>query len=206
MFLLMSTTTEVAAHESENVTESTFDDAGERWCTCDVNYVCSGDLALLRQLVRILAEASSLFPAVPDGVPILDELDEALRHARWAAREAYTAASLLNQEAALAESWAAGPSRHRGMQARHEEAIRKGHPRVEPAPVPQTSERPAGGFDLSVLPGERSHCAGWTRAGDRCKSPVMYIGSKDAKHCFQHATVAEHADRRAAEAAVERER
>jgi hypothetical protein len=206
MFLLMLTTTEVAAHKSENVAESTFDDTGERWCTCDADYVCSGDVALLGQLVRILAEASSLFPAAPDSVPILDELDEALRHAGWAAREAYTVASLLNQEAALAESWAAGPSRPRGIQARHEEAIRKGHPCVEQALVPQTIERPAGGFDLSILPGERTHCAGRTRAGDRCKSPVMYIGSKDAKHCFQHATVAEHTDRRAAEAAAERER
>jgi hypothetical protein len=185
------------------VAESTFDDAGERRCTRDVDYVCSGDLALLRQLVRILAEASSVFPAVLDGVPIFDELDEALRHARRAAREAYTVAALLNQEAELAENWAAGPARPGGIQARHEEAVRKGQPCVDPPPVSQTIEGPAGEF--SILP-ERSRCAGRTRAGDRCKSPVMHIGGKDAKHCFQHATVAEHAYRRAAESAVERER
>lgn len=158
-------------------------------CECEEDYVCDAELRLLGQLARLLTEATALFPAVVANAMRLDDLDTALRGAALFAREAYSAASMLNQRAPLARSWAAGPSRPRGIRGRHFHAVSEGHTPVTPAPVPEAIQAPREPqLAARAIPRDaRPQCAGTTQAGAQCKNPVIvFDDGSTASRCGTH--------------------
>ncbi|WP_330186000.1 hypothetical protein OHB26_39505 (plasmid) [Nocardia sp. NBC_01503] len=163
-------------------------------CSCDTDYVCDGDLALLGQLVRLLTEATALFPTVIEDVLRVDELGQALDITHRIATDTFSAASLLNHRAALAQSWASGPSRPTGIHGRHAEAVRGGHPRISPTNPPVVVPPPQPADVPPYLPAmERTQCTGLTKSGGRCRNRVMYFpdDGTSADHCLQHASATE---------------
>jgi hypothetical protein len=127
-----------------------------------------------------------------------DELEQDLRAAQQGAQEAYEAASLVHQGAALEPRWGTSWSRPRAVFARHHAAVRQGANKVHPeSGLGDRLER-----SLWQLPGVdrvedagavRPKCSGTVRTtGAKCVSSAIYLGSGlFGAHCYSHATAEE---------------
>ncbi|MFI8977228.1 hypothetical protein ACIGO9_30395 [Nocardia asteroides] len=179
-------------------TESAAPDAAASVCTCEADFVCDRELAVLGQIARLLTEATALTPALFARSMNLRELAQQLNIAREEATYAHSAASLLNSRADLAVAWYPGPSSPSGIHARHAQAVREGAlqaiedlPRLAIVP-PYFHEAPP------PLAQDRPQCQGITRAGKQCRNRAMYFpdDGNSADHCERHATRGEAARRK----------
>ncbi|QZH61409.1 hypothetical protein K1X22_06605 [Mycolicibacterium farcinogenes] len=139
-------------------------------------------------LASLLAEADLNF----------DELEQDLQAAQHGAQEAYEAASLVHQRAALEPRWGTAWSRPRAVFARHGAAVRQGANKIHPAPALgdrlERSLWQLRGVDRAAdVVGARPKCSGTVRTtGAKCVSSAIYLGSGlFGTHCYSHATAEE---------------
>jgi len=156
-------------------------------------------LALLDELRVRVFECLLVVEALPDEVDLnFDELIATLDAVRQTARQAFGAASLLYQGAALDERWGHNCSRPRAIFARHNAAARNGAHKVFPTQsVVDVIERwlqqpPPVDSSRNVL-GPRPRCSAVKQtATEPCRSSAVYLGAGlFAAHCYPHATGAE---------------
>lgn len=101
----------------------------------EVEWASPTGLALLDEMRVSMIECLLVLAALPGEVDLnLDELRTDLRSALDSARQAYRAASLLNQGAVLAPAWGTGLSRPQAVFARHHSAVRDGAEHLLPMP------------------------------------------------------------------------
>lgn len=160
-------------------------------------------LEVLDELIAVLDECEAvLFMLVDEATLNLDELAEVLAITRSEALSTFRAASLLNRDAALTESWAAtGRSRPRAVFARHAEAVRAGAPRVKPATpsirfLADKGQVSVAGDTHETANAdrvERPRCAAFAKSkGRACSNPATCIGpNKYLRHCYGHFEPAE---------------
>ncbi|OHT82238.1 hypothetical protein BKG69_01090 [Mycobacteroides chelonae] len=154
--------------------------------------------------VRML-ECLLVLQTLPDEADLnFDELAHELLAAHRSARQAFEAASLLHQGAALDERWGSGCSRPRAIYARHNAAVRRGAEQVRPAAaLSDTLERrlwqlPSTDRTQDVV-GARPTCSGTVRTtGQECSTTAIYLGQgMFGSHCYVHASAGERQQYRA---------
>jgi hypothetical protein len=134
----------------------------------------------------------------------LGDVERALLALQQDLYEAYAAASLVYQGAALEGRWGTGRSRPKAVFARHNAAVRLGAAKVRPA-LGLTDHFERRVWQLSALDrgqhltGPRPTCSGTVRTtGEKCCSAAVYLGAGTfAAHCYSHATSAERAEYKA---------
>jgi hypothetical protein len=110
-------------------------------------------VTLLGQLVRHLMEATHVLEFVTGQVDLnLGEATTAINAAVYEANQAFQAASLLTQGAALDARWSDNASRPKAIFARHRAAVAAGAPRVEPTHVPTILHREPSPVSREELP------------------------------------------------------
>lgn len=153
-------------------------------------------LELLDEMRIRLMECRLVLQALPDHADMnFDELEKDLHVAAQGAHNAYGAASLVHQGAALAARWGADWSRPKAIFARHGAAVRGGAAKVPPGrSVGDRLERalwqlPAADR-IQNFAGPRPQCVATVRSNDlQCTSSAVYLGSGSfGTHCYTHAS------------------
>lgn len=165
----------------------------------DMEYVSPRALEVLDELRIRVMECLLVLQALPAEADLnLDELEEDLHVARLQCGQAYEAASLVHQAAALDERWGESWSRPKAVFARHNAAVRQGARRVRPMRARGDELE----WRLWQLPapdrvqnfgGARPQCSGVVRStGNDCRSTAVYLGAGTfGAHCYSHATPGE---------------
>ncbi len=143
-------------------------------------WVTKRGLEMLDELVGALQECQLALRAIRVDVGLtLDELERDLQTARESARSAFSAASLLAQDADLAASWSDYPSRPKAIHARHRVAVEYGAPRKIPAtPAADQYEEVLRETYEYMLQQARESQPAPARANRRCGHPTL-----DGKFC-----------------------
>lgn len=161
--------------------------------------VSSFALEVLDELRMRMLECLLVLQALPEEADLnFDEIENDIHTVQRGARNAYEAASLVHQGAALGERWGANVSRPKAIFARHNAAVRGGARQIKPMrALSDRVERhlwqlPAVDATQNVT-GARPKCSGMVRStGDPCASSAIYLGSgMFGAHCYSHASVAE---------------
>lgn len=161
--------------------------------------VSSFALEVLDELRMRMLECLLVLQALPEEADLnFDEIENDIHTVQRGARNAFEAASLVHQGAALGERWGANLSRPKAIFARHNSAVRQGARHIRP--MPALSDRierhlwqlPAVDSTQNVV-GHRPKCSGLVRAtGEACASSAIYLGSgMFGAHCYSHASPAE---------------
>ena len=141
-------------------------------CGLELDSASKLGVTLLGQVVRHLTEAKNVLDFVTGQVDLdLSEALSTVTEAAYEANNAFEAASLLMNGAALEESWSQKASRPKAIFARHKAAVVAGAQRIEPAIAPMLirSERPPVTRDaLPPKPPGRSR--------PKCGRPTTTIG------------------------------
>lgn len=165
-------------------------------------------VALLEELQVSVIECLLVLEALPGEVDLnLSELGARLRAAYRSAREAYDAASLLNQGATLANARGAGMSAPQVVLARHGAAARAGAAPVLPT---VSGTEPLWRALKEAQEPEPDHCLGSQpvcsaivqSSGLPCGFGVLSVGlGLFGTHCYHHVSAAEKDQYRVYEAA-----
>ncbi|OHT78137.1 hypothetical protein BKG69_15945 [Mycobacteroides chelonae] len=156
-------------------------------------------LDVLDELRMRMLECLLVLQALPEEAGLnFDEIENDIHTVQRGMRNAYGAASLVHQGAALGERWGSGLSRPKAIFARHNAAVREGARHVKPLrALSDRIERhlwqlPAVDATQNMV-GTRPKCSGFVRAtGDSCASSAIYLGSgMFGAHCYSHASPAE---------------
>lgn len=161
--------------------------------------VSSFALDVLDELRMRMLECLLVLQALPEEADLnFDEIENDIHTVQRGARNAYEAASLVHQGAALGERWGANMSRPKAIFARHNAAVREGARHVKPMRAlsdrieRQLWQLPAVDATQNVT-GARLKCSGMVRStGEPCVSSAIYLGSgMFGAHCYSHASPAE---------------
>lgn len=152
-------------------------------------------LELLDEMRIRLMECRLVLQALPDHADMnFDELEKDLHAASQGAHNAYGAASLVHQGAALDARWGADWSRPKAIFARHGAAVRAGAAKIPPGrSVGDRLERALWQLPpadrIQNFAGPRPQCVGTVRPNDlQCTSHAVYLGSGSfGTHCYSHA-------------------
>lgn len=180
-------------------TSSTFSNVDESDLVLMADSTSPVGLEVLDELrIRVL-ELQLVLVAVQYEVDLnFDEIFACLHPLQQLSKQAFGAASILSQEAALDASWSTGPSRPKAVFARHSAAVRDGASRV----IPKTSlidtvedrlrQPPVSDFSHEYR-GPKPRCTAIVAStGKPCRGTAIYLGSGSfAEHCNPHWTQAE---------------
>lgn len=156
-------------------------------------------MVTLAQICYQLFECRLVLEALPYEVDLnLVELVRDISTAQQSARQAYSAASLLREGAALEQRCDTSPSRPDAIFARHLAAVAAGARRVAPD-VSRTDNFSDGLNDdrrrdrTKGIVGPRPTCEAVLRDGSRhCIKPALYLGAgRWGRNCYIHATTAD---------------